>query len=533
MHEPTEPNPGAPAGPSAPYYQLLERLPSGAYACDSEGLITYFNQQAVRLWGREPKLNDPVDRYCGSFKLFTMDGKPISHDQCWMALALQNQQNYDGQEILIERPDGSRVAALAHASPVHDGNGKLIGAVNVLVDITRRKELENSLKESERRKDEFLATLAHELRNPLAPICNSLHLMRLSDDLSPPIERVREIMERQVNLMVRLVDDLLEVSRITRGKIELRREVVDLAAVVRSAVETSRPAIEAARHQLAISFPTEPLRLDADPVRLAQVISNLLNNAAKFTKDGGQIWLTVREDAGMAVISVRDNGLGIPPATLPHVFDLFAQVDRLLNRSQSGLGIGLTLAKSLIEMHGGNIEARSNGIGHGSEFVVRLPIATGQEPSAQTPLVAPSGARLPAASHRILVLDDTPSAAYILGKLLEKLGHKVQTTHDAATALELARTERPDVVISDISMPRIDGYEFARRLRQEPGMEFVMLVALTGFGQKDDRQQAINAGFDFHLVKPVSLEALQETLERYQRSHFTRGADQLRKELSN
>jgi CheY-like chemotaxis protein len=264
------------------------------------------------------------------------------------------------------------------------------------------------------------------------------------------------------------------------------------------------------------------------------VIGNLLNNAAKYTKEGGQIWLTAREEGEVAVLSVRDTGLGIPAEMLPHVFDMFAQVDRTLNRSQGGLGIGLTLAKSLIEMHGGSIEAHSDGAGKGSEFMVRLPIARGKELTCPASSVSSCGSRLPApAGHRILVLDDTPSAAYILGKLLEKLGHQVRTVHDAASALDYARVARPDVIISDIGMPNIDGYEFARRIRQEPGLEQVMLVALTGYGQRDHREQAIESGFDFHLVKPVSLEALQETLARFSFRPFASPADRLREELSS
>ena len=613
--------------------RLLDKLPAAAYTCDSSGLITYFNEHAVKLWGRAPKLNDPVDRFCGSFKLFAADGSPISHDRCWMALALETGKEYNGEEIVIERPDGERATALAHANPLRDESGKVMGAVNMLVDISDRKHAEQAqtllsaivkssddaivsktldgriltwnsaaerlfgyaeseavgqsimliippdrqgeereilarlrrgeridhyetvrqakdgrlidisltisplcdrtgkivgaskiarditlqkqaqeaLRRADQRKDEFLATLAHELRNPLAPISNSLHLLRLLDDASPVARRIHEIMEQQVNHMVRLVDDLLDISRITSGKIELRKEPVELAAVIASAVETSRPLIEAAGLQLALSLPPQPITLEADPVRIGQVIANLLNNAAKYTPVGGQIWLTAHQFDREAVVSIRDSGVGIPRDMLHRVFDLFSQVTGTIGRSQGGLGIGLTLAKSLVEMHGGRIEAHSDGLGKGSNFVVTLPV-TLHVPSPAMRAPTTQNRYAPLAKRRILVVDDMRDAGYVLGKLLESLGQQVQTVQDARAALECARREPPDVVISDIGMPNMDGYEFARRLRKEPGLEGVVLVALTGYGQEGDRRQVEEAGFDHHLIKPASIDALRELL---------------------
>jgi signal transduction histidine kinase/ActR/RegA family two-component response regulator len=449
-------------------------------------------------------LNDPIDRFCGSFRLFSSDGVPIAHDQCWMALALQQRQEFNGQEILIERPDGSRVAALAHANPLYDDAGQLWGAVNVLVDITERKQ-------AEQRKDEFLAMLAHELRNPLAPISNALQILWLVEDLEPAVEHVREIMDRQVNHLVRLVDDLVEVSRITRGKIDLRQEQVDVVSIIGNAVETSKPLIDAAGHQLAITLSAEPMPLIADPVRLAQVLSNLLNNAAKYTPAGGQIWLTARREANEVVISVRDNGLGIPAEMLPRVFDLFAQVELTRQRAQGGLGIGLTLAKRLVELHGGRIDAFSAGPSQGSEFVVRLPLA----PHVPSPEPAPVRARKerpPLPQRRILVVDDTRAAAYTLGKLLEQMGQQVEVVYDPLTAWERARAERPDVVVSDIAMPEMNGYELARHLRAEPTLKESVLIALTGFGQDSDRQRGMEAGFDHYLVKPIDFQSLYHVL---------------------
>jgi CheY-like chemotaxis protein/anti-sigma regulatory factor (Ser/Thr protein kinase) len=303
----------------------------------------------------------------------------------------------------------------------------------------------------------------------------------------------------------------LEVSRITRGKIEVRKEPVELVAVLGTAVETSRPLIEAARHQLAIQVSPETMTLLADPVRLAQVVSNLLNNAAKYTEEGGQIWLSARREGQEAVICVRDNGMGISGEMLPRVFEMFAQVDCTLQRAQGGLGIGLTLAKNLVQMHEGCIEAHSEGPGKGSEFIVRLPLMPVPPHSGAEPPSQPEGAAdLPRC--RVLVVDDTRAAVFTLGKLLEAMGQRVFTAQDANSALACAREERPDVVFSDIGMPGMDGYELARRLRHEPGLEKVVLVALTGYGQDSDRQKAKEAGFDFHLVKPVGLDELREVL---------------------
>jgi CheY-like chemotaxis protein/two-component sensor histidine kinase len=361
------------------------------------------------------------------------------------------------------------------------------------------------------RKDEFLATLAHELRNPLAPISNSLHILRMSGELSPTTERVCGIMERQVNHLVRLVDDLLEVSRITRNKIELRKESVELAAILRSAIETSMPLLDAAGHQLAISVPTEPILLQADPLRLAQVVANLLNNAAKYTPHGGQVWINGRQEGQLAVVSVRDNGLGIAPDMLSKVFNMFAQGEQTLDRAHGGLGIGLTLAKNLVQLHDGKIEAFSAGLGKGSEFVVRLPLAQAAplSPVQVTPALGDKAATPP---RRIMIVDDTRDSVFVLGKLLEKLGHRVSINHDAATALQNARRERPDMIISDIAMPKMDGYEFARRVRQEPDLVGVVLVALSGYGQESHRKRAKEAGFNYHLIKPISLEDLEKVI---------------------
>ena len=797
--------------------RVLEVLPVAAYTCDPEGLITYFNPHAEALWGRTPRLNDPSDRFCGSFKLFAADGTPIAHHECWMALALRTGCQYNSQEIILERPDGQRVIVLAHANPLRDAAGQISCAVNVLIDISDRKRAEQAqarlaaivsssddaiigksldgrisswnagaerlfgytpeeaignsitmvippdkleeertilsrlrhgeriehletervrkdgrridisltispilngagqivgaskiarditerkradkalmalrdeqasqladlrrlhemstrlvttldlhplldeilgvatavegtqmgllslsdpdaaglrvgastgldetflkareftktgfgacgtsfaerrrvivedietdpicepfrevlraagikavhstplitrsgkligvltthfrhqhrpsdreihlsnlcarqavdfienarlyaeLRVADQRKDEFLATLAHELRNPLAPLSNSLQILALSRELSPDLVSIREIMERQVGHLVRLVDDLLEVSRITRGNIELRREPVALSTVLTTAIEISRPVIDGSHHQLHVALPPETLMLNADACRLAQVFANLVNNAAKYTPEGGTIWVATRLEGPDVVVSVRDSGLGSPGDMLHRIFDMFAQVDRTHRRSQGGLGIGLTLAKRLVEMHDGEIEARSAGPGQGSEFVVRLPILTSTAvppaslPTADVPVAVPELAP-PTWQGKVLIVDDTRAAAYVLAKLLETLGQKVETVDGAERAMEQVRRQPPDLIISDITMPDIDGYELARMLRREPGLEQIPLVAITGHGEERDRRQTREAGFDYHIVKPVSLTALLELL---------------------
>lgn len=371
--------------------------------------------------------------------------------------------------------------------------------------------LYRSIREADRRKDEFLAMLAHELRNPLAPISNAVEIMRLRGPEHSELDWARDVIARQVQHLVRLVDDLLDVSRITRGKIRLKLEPIDLAAAVSSAVETSRPLIEGRRHRLVVEMPAEAIWVKADPARLAQVLANLLNNAAKYTEEGGSIRLSVARDGGQAVIRVRDSGVGIPPEMLAGIFDLFTQVDRSLDRSQGGLGIGLTLVQRLVQMHGGSVEARSDGPGHGSEFVVRLPMLTAfQPPRLATP---PPAERALAAGHlRILVVDDHADAAVSLSMLLRLDGHEVHMVHSGPAALDAVRELHPDVVMLDIGLPEMDGYEVARRLRAEPGGADLSLVAVTGYGQDEDQRRCRAAGFDHHLVKPVDPQALSTLL---------------------
>lgn len=413
------------------------------------------------------------------------------------------------EEVDYVFDDGSVVHTLVSAQPLYDSDGYLQGAVGSILDVTDLKNAETALKDADRRKDEFLATLAHELRNPLAPLSNALQVVRMSGDMNASMGELRDVMERQVSHLTRLVNDLMEVSRISRGKIELRREPVELSAVIRTAIEISQPLIDEARHRLTVTVPPEAIFVDADHVRLSQVLTNLLTNAAKYMEAGGLIELAVRPDDREAVISVRDTGLGIPREMLPRVFEMFAQMDHTRSREQGGLGIGLALAKHLIEMHGGQIEARSDGLGKGSQFIVRLPVADDCRRQIAEPA---SLGTLPLPARKVLVVDDTRAALFVLDKLLTAMGQRVRTVPDAASALEAARCDPPDIIISDIGMPGMDGYELARQLRQEPRLKDVVLVALTGYGQVSDRQRAKDAGFDHHIVKPVDVSDLRTLL---------------------
>ncbi|HZL91357.1 MAG TPA: ATP-binding protein [Pirellulaceae bacterium] len=493
------------------FRRLLEKLPAAAYTCDAGGLITYFNQHAVEIWGRAPKLNDPADRFCGSFKLYAEDGSPLLHDQCWMALALRQNKEYNGCEIVIERQDGRRVTALAHANPIHDDTGKLIGAVNVLVDISSRKQAEEALKKGDRAKNEFLATLAHELRNPLAPIRNAMQMIQLSQSGSPELEWPIGVIDRQLKQMTRLIDDLLDIARITGNKLELRKERVALVEVLNIALETSRPLIEGFGHEFSISLPKEQVWLQADATRLAQVVANLLNNAAKYTEKGGCIQLAVERQGSDVVIAVKDTGIGISGEMLPHIFEMFMQATESERHTRGGLGIGLTLVKRLVNMHGGTITARSEGPGKGSEFTLRMPIGadrpTQQGQNFQRRQTEKNR------SLRILVVDDNADAVHSLARLLATMGHEVHCAHSGTDAVELVEKLRPRVALLDIGLPDLNGFDAARAIRQRPGGVDVVLIATTGWGQGSDRERSRKAGFDHHLVKPVDPDDLLAILD--------------------
>lgn len=409
-----------------------------------------------------------------------------------------------GNVTLLERP--TRVTTLVSAAQT--AIRARSRQYQIRGHLTERLRTEQALRSADRRKDEFLATLGHELRNPLAPIMNSLEILKLSGAFDDPkMMQACGVMERQVHHLNRLVDDLLEVSRITRGIIEVKKEPLDLTAIVKAAIETSRPVLDNLRHELVVQFDETQMCVTGDPVRLTQVFANLLNNAAKYTNHGGRITVSTHRDHGDAVVSVRDTGIGIAPGLLSQVFDMFMQVDRSTRRSQGGLGIGLTLVRSLVGMHGGTVEARSDGPGLGSEFLVRLPLL-------EQPAVAPSDHRRiePLPARRILIVDDSRDGGESLAMLLRVLGAEVALAHSGRSALESVDSFRPDVVLLDIGMPGMDGYEVARRIRANPANRHISLIALTGWGQDEDRRRSVAAGFNHHLVKPADIDQLRQLL---------------------
>ena len=420
----------------------------------------------------------------------------------------------------IRRADGEQrwIELTGKAS---DGISVPVKVVGTIQDITDRKSVEDRLRsfaaelsETDRRKDEFLATLAHELRNPLAPMQNGLELIRLSGYAAALVERTAAMMERQLKQMVRLVDDLLDVSRINRDKLQLQKGPVMLSAVFTRAVETSPPLIAANGHELVVDAPIQPVFVDADVIRPTQVFSNLINNAAKFSERGSRIRLTAdtANDAEV-IVSVKDNGVGIPTEMLSKIFDMFTQVDGTLERSQGGLGIGLTLVKRLVELHGGAVEARSEGVGRGSEFIVRLPRVAAYREPASAFLVHDDATT--SSRYVVLVADDNLDAAESLVELLRMMGNTVHQASDGLQAVEKAALCQPDVIVLDVGMPKLNGYEACRRIREQPWGKKVMLIALTGWGQDEDKRRSKEAGFDYHLVKPIDPTVLEQLLLGY------------------
>lgn len=487
-----------------PYRLLVEQMQQGAITLNADGAIAYCNRRFADLLGR------PHERLTGvAFRDFI----PPDEQALYESLLQQGRAGAGQGEAHLQKADGGLIPVFLTFNALPPDSGVAVGVL--VTDLTTQRHHEKlnaaleALKESDRRKNEFLAILAHELRNPLAPIRNALHIMRLTGANGEAVSSETEMMERQVGQMVRLVDDLLDVSRINRGKIELRKDQVELASVVHHAVEACRPAMESATHDLSITLPTQPVYLNADPARLAQVVGNLLNNACKFTDEGGRIWLTVEREGKQAVIRVRDNGIGIAADQLPRIFDMFMQVDTSLERSVSGLGIGLTLAKNLVEMHDGTLEVHSAGAGQGSEFVVRLPIMVETpkpppEPTVREPTTT--------TARRILVVDDNRVSAESLARLLKLTGNETHTAYDGLKAVEAAAMLRPDVVLLDIGLPKLNGYEAARKIREEPWGKKMVLVALTGWGQDEDRQKSREAGFNGHMVKPIDHAELMKLL---------------------
>ncbi len=419
-------------------------------------------------------------------------------------------EKVDHYETRRRRKDGAIIDVSLTVSPIRNSEGEVVGASKVGRDITIQKLAEAERLESDRRKDEFLAMLAHELRNPIASINGAAQLFgRLETE--EDLEWAKEVVLRQVKHLARLIDDLLDVSRITRGKIELRKEPLDLSPVVHNAIETVRPLIEERKHELTVSLASGVSTLDADPLRLEQILVNLLINAAKYTHSGGRIWLTASGEGDDVVIKVKDTGVGITPELLPRLFDLFAQGDRSPARSEGGLGIGLTLVKSLVEMHDGTVTAESEGPDRGSEFTLRMPAFKGTVAPKRRSTPTLHVSRL---SSRVLVVDDNVDTATALSKLLKLLGHDVMMAHDGKAAIEAARAHRPEIVLLDIGLPGMNGYEIASKLREEECCKGATIVAVSGYGREDDLQRSKRAGFDHHLVKPVDYDSLMNLFAR-------------------
>lgn len=479
----------------------LDAMGDAVVAVDGEGRITFMNRGAEDLAGVDEE--NALGRPLGSFfhPLDEKSGRPLE-------ISFQNSVRLS---LLL---DDRQVEAVAE--PLRDGGGSPAGGILVLRDVTDRRRLEEELRRraeelagSDRRKDQFLAMLAHELRNPLAPIRNAVELMRQVENIDPAFQRSREMVERQVKHLARLVDDLLDISRITSGSIRLRKEVVSLANIVERAVESNRTLLDSRGHRLTVRLPEEPVRLEADPARLEQILSNLLNNAARYTMPGGQIWVTAAREGDEVEIHVRDTGIGVPPDVLERVFEPFMQSDESLARSDGGLGVGLTLVRSLVEIHGGHVEAHSPGLGQGSEFVIHLPARVPADFAVPT---AEPAAASSARSLKVLVVEDNVDAAESLASLLRLWNHDVSVVHDGRTALEAARRQHPEVVLLDIGLPGLDGYQVAQRLRDEVGLGHTLLVAMTGYGQPEDRRRSHEAGIHHHFVKPVEPAVLRNLL---------------------
>jgi PAS domain S-box-containing protein len=485
------------------YRAIGESIDFGVWVCDPAGRNVYVSDSFLKLVGM-------TQEQCSNFGW----GDVLHPDEAERTISAWKECVASGGAWDVEHRfrgvDGKWHPVLARGVPVKNERGEITAWAGINLDISRLKQVEHDLREADQRKDEFLATLAHELRNPLAPIRNVLEILNHSDR-DPFLRRdARATIERQLAQLIRLVDDLLDVSRITRNRLELRKERVRLSSVIDQAIETCRPVIDELGHELIVNQPAETIYLQADAVRLAQVFGNLLHNACKFTKSNGKVLLIVQRLNSDVAVQVVDNGVGIAPEMLPKVFDMFVQADHSLERSHGGLGIGLTLVKRLVELHGGSITATSDGPGRGSKFTVRLPVTSDESPVGQPAHNTATAAR---AARRILVVDDNRDAARSLAMLLELCGAATRLAHDGAEAVQAAESFRPDVVLLDIGLPNMNGYEVCRAIRETTWGKHMTIVALTGWGQDDFRKRSSEAGFDGHLVKPVELKVLTALLD--------------------
>jgi PAS domain S-box-containing protein len=494
----------------AKFVTLVENSTDFIGMCDLQGVPFFVNRAGLDLMGLDDL--DQARRTPVKSFFFPEDQDRIMNE-FFPAVLAQGHGEVEVRFRHFKTGDARWMAYKVLTLP--DADGRPIGFATVSQDVTERKRLEDHLRslaadlsDADRRKNEFLAMLAHELRNPLAPISNTARALRLGRDRPEAVDAASEMLERQVGQLRRLVDDLLDMSRISRGKIELRKARVELASIVDQAVEAARPLCKSLDHELTVTVPPSPVYVDGDANRLAQVVGNLLNNACKFTDNGGRISLSVALEGEQAVIRVRDNGIGVAADDLSRLFDMFAQVDTSLERSRDGLGIGLTLVKTLVEMHGGSVAAHSDGPGRGAEFTVRLPVAAAPVEPASPAKATPQ----PQAARRVLIVDDNDDGAESLAMLLRFFGHETYKAHDGRQAIELAERHRPEVILLDIGLPQLNGYEVCRHIRREPWGGGIVIVALTGWGQEDDRNRSREAGFNAHIVKPVDHEALLKLL---------------------
>jgi PAS domain S-box-containing protein len=500
----------------------LISIGDGVIATDSEGRVTFMNSIAEELtgWNERDAVGESLEKV---FHIVNEESRHEVENPALRALREGKIMGLANHTILIAK-NGVEWPIDDSAAPIRRRTGEVRGAILVFREIRERKAQEQQLRgqaaalaEADQRKDEFLATLAHELRNPLSPISNAIQLLPLVQDSPGELADLHGIMQRQVHQITRLLDDLMDVSRITRGKFELRKERADVRGLLSSAIESIQPFLTEREHQLQVHVPETPLYVEADTARLTQVFGNILNNAAKYTDRGGLVQVRVEACPGEVQVSVRDNGPGIPPEMLHDVFEMFRQVDGTLERAHGGLGIGLTLVKRIVEAHGGTVEARSAGPGTGAEFVIRLPLAA----SGDGADVAPRRElrqlnHLP--KHRVLVVDDTEASAQTLALMLRAMGQEVSTAFNGEAALRAAAEQRPEVIFLDVAMPHMNGYDVARRLRAAQGQPRPVLVALTGYGQEEDRRRAFEAGFNHHLVKPATVAALEHLLGSLQAS---------------
>lgn len=482
--------------------RALATVSDAVVMLDNQDRVTWLNEAAERLYG---------------VRLAEVLGRPHTelYERRWLRPEDEAESqrlllatgHWRGEEIHLTRA-GTQLHVESAFNVLRGESGAATGMLAAIRDVTERKHAEEALREADRKKDEFLATLAHELRNPLAPIGNGLHIMKLAGGDLAMMQQARVMMERQVEQMTRLIDDLMDVSRISRGKIVLHKERTRLADAIGNAVDSVRPMIDAGGHELLLEVPAEPIHLDGDPLRLSQIFTNLLNNAAKYTDRGGRIHLAVQRLEGEVLVSVEDNGVGIPAHMLTQVFEMFAQVDSSLERSRGGLGIGLNIVKRLVEKHGGSITAQSGGRGQGSRFNVRLPVlADAAESRVNGPALVEAGPRM-----RILVVDDNVDGATSLAEMLAIMGHETRSTHDGLEAVVQAAAFKPDVILMDIGMPRLNGFETCRRIREQEWGRNIVVVAQTGWGQDEDKRKSQAAGFDAHLVKPVDYNAVANLL---------------------